>query len=73
MTDLNYGIIEGSLEEIRESVLFIKVDGKVFPIWSNEDLSSFCKGDSLKLKVHVDVSGDFNIKIIADEIERQSV
>ncbi len=70
MSDLNYGIIEGSLEEIRESVLFVKVDGKIFPIWSNEDLSSFSKGDSLKLKVHVDVSGDFNIKIIADEIER---
>lgn len=33
MADLNYGVMEGTLEEIREDVLFLRIDNKVFPIW----------------------------------------
>ena len=71
MADLNYGVMEGTLKEIRENVLFIDIDNKTFPVWFNGDLAGLKKGDSLKLKVHIDVGGDFNLKIIADEVTRQ--
>lgn len=71
MADLNYGVMEGTLKEIRENVLFIDIDNKTFPIWFNGNLTDFSKGDSLKLKVHIDVGGDFNLKIIADEVTGQ--
>lgn len=73
MADLNYGIMEGTLEEIREEVLFLRIDNKVFPIWFKGGSKGFNKGDFLKLKVHIDVGGDFNIKIVVDEVAKKSI